>query len=261
MMSLSNKIVIFLNLLSVIKVSLLETVHFTNSPNKLLTAKNFTTYKVEVPGSEPITIIEANTPIQNNHSPVKSSYQNYNNFNSKYSINRIKNKDNEKDVVDLKSTLSMTITPDNYNTNKYGDNEESVTNQNAVPQHQSTIKTVYSPELLKKFLKDYSDKLSSTEHNLSQDKLEEIIKLKHKIQSQIEENEAIHKVDEEHEHASESESDENRRQSTVMDHDDDHSDGNRLSERKNHHTKKYYGSGTTSSNHPYNKNEVIFFFT
>lgn len=76
--------VLFLNLLSVFKADL-ETVHFTNcrlnlikcenssnlifnfgtAPHKILKANNFTTYKVEVPNGDPITIIEANTALIN----------------------------------------------------------------------------------------------------------------------------------------------------------------------------------------------------
>jgi Skp family chaperone for outer membrane proteins len=140
----------------------------------------------------------------------------------------------------------MTVTPDHYD-HQDQDSNGADNFQQTVPHH-STIKTVYSPQLLKKFLKDYNEKLSSAEHNLSPEKLEEIIKLKHKIQSQIEKV----TMDE-----TESESEADRRQSSVNEQQNDgEEDGERLAERKNYNTKKYYGGN--AGNHPYNKNEVGF---
>lgn len=157
--------VLFINLLSIFKVSLLETVHFTNSANKILRANNYTTYKVEVPnGGPPITIIEANTPLIDKN--IKFNEVD----NTKYSINQ--NQDNRNHVVDLKTSLSMTVTPHNNNDeyeNLPSGEEESVTNDynsNSSPEHvhhQHTMKTVYSPELLQKFLKDYANKVHSTD--------------------------------------------------------------------------------------------------
>lgn len=149
--------VLFINLMSVFQVSLFETVHFTNSPNKILRANNFTTYKVEVPNGDPITIIEANTPLIDKNIRFNEV------DNSKYSINQ--NRDNSNQVIDLKTSLSMTVTPhlngDEYEKLPTGE-EESVTNDegNLSPEetHQS-MKTVYSPELLEKFLKDYANKV------------------------------------------------------------------------------------------------------
>lgn len=83
--------------------------------------------------------------------------------------------DNSNHVVDLKSSLSMTITPHNINDNdKYeklaAGEEESVTNadgnfspEHSHQNHQHTMKTVYSPELLEKFLKDYANKVQPSE--------------------------------------------------------------------------------------------------
>lgn len=151
--------VLFINLLSIFQVSLLDTVHFTNSPNKILRANNFTTYKVEVPNGEAITIIEANTPLINKNLKFNDVE------NTKYSINH-----NRNQVMDLKTSLSMTVTPHNNNDeyeNLAAGEEESVTNDygNLSPEHtqqhhqQHSVKTVYSPELLQKFLKDYAKKM------------------------------------------------------------------------------------------------------
>lgn len=142
-----------------------ETTHFTNSPNKLLSSKNFTTYKVEVPGASPITIIEANTPL---------FHQYYPHSNEQYSQYSIHKQSAENDNYD-KSSQSMTITDPNSNSAaEHGDvNEESVTNQS--PEHGSSIKTVYSPELLKKFLQDYADKVKHADE-FAQDKLNNLKK-------------------------------------------------------------------------------------
>lgn len=158
--------VLFINLLSIFKVSLLETVHFTNSANKILRANNYTTYKVEVPNGDAITIIEANTPLINKN-------LNFNQVDdTKYSINQ--NQDNRNHVVDLKTSLSMTVTPHNDNDeyeNLPTGEEESVANDyssNSSPEyvhHQHTMKTVYSPELLQKFLKDYANKVHLSNAN------------------------------------------------------------------------------------------------
>ncbi|CRL03909.1 CLUMA_CG017030, isoform A [Clunio marinus] len=157
-------------LLTIFKVSLLETVHFTNSPNKILHANNYTTYKVAVPNGESITIIEANTPLINKKIRFNEVE------NTKYSINH--NRDIRKNVMDLKTSLSMTVTPNNNNNDEYrslqpSNEEESVTNDygNLSPEqniHQNTMKTVYSPALLEKFLKDYANKIRSTERPITE---------------------------------------------------------------------------------------------
>lgn len=222
-----------------------ETVHFTNSLPKVLTSNNYTTYQVEVPGgADPITIIEANSP----------SYD-FNEYNKKYSINQHKihqHKNQDETDVDFKNSLSMTA-----------NNEESVTNYDNDPQY-STMKTVYSPELLQKFLKDYASKLSTAKlnyaGNLSQDKLNEIIKLKNQIQDQIEVNQAIEQDDE---NSSQNESEilkneENRRHTNRLTHTGGTSGVNTISERKNYNMpNKFYGSNNNNNQypnkHPYNQ--------
>ena len=228
MFTLKYKFVLFINLLSIIKVSLLETVHFTNSPNKILKANNFTTYKVDVPNGKPITIIEANTPL------INSKFQMIDVDDSKYSIEQ-----NHDSVVNLKSSLGMTVTPDSYNNPI--DYEESVTNfnqqndYNLSPEHQQqeqTMKTVYSPELLQKFLKDYADKVSAHSdelNNNSKDKTGDAIKFSHETYTHP---------------TIEHDDDNNRRVSNLEDNDED------ITGRKNYQIRP---SGPNSP-HPYNKN-------
>lgn len=156
---------VFLVMCSEFSQVMAETTHFTNSPNKLLSSKNFTTYKVEVPGASPITIIEANTPLHHSYYPQSSDEQ-----YPQYSIHKQSAENANYD----KSSQSMTITDPNSNSAAAheDENEESVTNQS--PEHGS-IKTVYSPELLKKFLQDYADKVKHADE-FAQDKLNELNK-------------------------------------------------------------------------------------
>lgn len=161
-----QKLFLFVNILSVIQVSLLETVHFTNSPNKILRANNYTTYKVEVPNGDPITIIEANSPLIDKK--IKFN-QAENSATAKYTVHH----DRKKQVVDLETSLSMTVTPNHNYHDKYENSaalaaseEESVTNDYSNlslerNRNRNTMKTVYSPELLQKFLKDYASKIHS----------------------------------------------------------------------------------------------------
>lgn len=164
-----GKFVLFINLLSIIHASQLETIHFTNSAKKILKANNFTTYKVDVPNGEPITIIEANMPLYDKKikfddlEPAQYSIK-----HNQYHDNDDSNRKYNKPVMDLETSLSMTVTPNNYN-DEYENpatslGEESVKNDysNLSPEQQSyqnTRKTVYSPELLQKFLKDYANKI------------------------------------------------------------------------------------------------------
>lgn len=159
-------LVLITNLLSILKA---ETVHFTNSPNKILRANNFTTYKVNVPNGDSITIIEANTPLINKN--IK--------FNEVENAEHLINHNRNNNVMDLKTSLSMTVTPHNNHDfeNLPATEEESVTNDygNLSPEHsdfhhEDGMKTVYSPELLEKFLKDYASKVQTSEPLLTSSK-------------------------------------------------------------------------------------------
>lgn len=232
MVEFKFKFVLFINFLSIFQVSLLETVHFTNSPNKILRANNFTTYKVEVPNGEPITIIEANTPLINKNIRFNDVE------NTKYSINH--SQDNRDDVVDLKTSLSMTITPHNNN-DEYEQHsplgeEESVTSDygNLSPErihHQHTMKTVYSPELLQKFLKDYANKVQSTEATVSAEPSHSF----------------AHETNDKYESIEAEDDDGNRRVSSVNENKEPAAPSD-VQERK------HYRPGSNANYHPYNKN-------
>lgn len=227
--------VLFLNFLSIFKVSLLETVHFTNSANKILRANNFTTYKVEVPNGDPITIIEANTPLINKNLKFNDVE------NTKYSINH--NQDN-RNHMDLKTSLSMTVIPhnDEYENSPAGE-EESVTNDygNLSPEHshhQHTMKTVYSPELLQKFLKDYANKVQSTESSS-----------KEPIRQSNEQDNNDNVMKDKYE-SIEADDDSNRRVSSLNE-DQEPAGPNDAQERNRY---RPGSNGGSSNNSPYNKN-------
>lgn len=129
-----------------------ETIHFTNSPQHLLTTNNFTTYKLNVQGSEPITIIEANSYDSRENQGITS---------------RTLNIDRNDNVV--KSTLGLRIIDaDNLN-------EESVDGDETIV---SQKKTVYSPILLKKFLKDYADRINGASSTMK-NKLNDLAHIKY----------------------------------------------------------------------------------
>lgn len=224
--------VLFINLMSIFQVSLLETVHFTNSPNKILRANNFTTYKVEVPNGDPITIIEGNTPLINK----KIRFNDVE--NSKYSINQ--NQENGNKMINLKTSLSMTVTPhlnvDEHEKMPTGE-EESVTidDGNLSPEHtQQSMKTVYSPELLEKFLRDYANKVHVTEPT--------------SIQSQDTTIEVTDDEPKDKYESIEAEDDGNRRVSNV--------NADQEPQSSDTQERKRYRPGSESNNyhHPYNKN-------
>ncbi|KAG5672170.1 hypothetical protein PVAND_002321 [Polypedilum vanderplanki] len=259
-MASKAKLFIFINILSVIKVSLLETVHFTNSPNKILKATNYTTYKVEVPNGEPITIIEANQPLIDGKIKFDDAES-----AEKYSSHR--NGDRRKHVMDLESTLSMTVTPNhNYEYENSAAaastaDEESVTNNdysNLSHEHNqkrnTMTKTVYSPELLQKFLKDYASKIqnagtASIEMISSQQQQQN-----HSGSSEIEqgnedERDKYASVETNDDTANEEEDGNRRVSNGNVDDEKDSSELNDIQQRKN-----YRPNGNYNSNHPYNKN-------
>lgn len=233
--------VLFINFLSILQVSLLETVHFTNSRNKILRANNFTTYKVEVPNGEAITIIEANMPLINKNLKFNEVE------NAKYPIKHEQDNANRNQVMDLKTSLSMTVTPHNNNDeyeNLPAGGEESVSNDygsNLSPElthhRHHSMKTVYSPELLTKFLKDYANKVQSTEPTVTEESIkpmehEEIDGMKDKYES-IE---------------AEDDDDGNRRVSNADEEGQEPVGPVDVQERK------HYRPGGGNYQHPYNKN-------
>lgn len=235
--------VLFINFLSILQVSLLETVHFTNSRNKILRASNYTTYKVEVPNGEAITIIEANMPLINKNIKFNEVE------NTKYQIKHEQDSANRNQVMNLKTSLSMTVTPHNNNDeyeNLPAGGEESVANDyssNLSPElshnsHQS-MKTVYSPELLTKFLKDYANKVQSTEPTIADQPIKPI------------EHEDIDTMRDKYESIeAEDEDDGNRRVSNADEEGQEPVQPADVQERKHYRP----GGGSNNYQHPYNKN-------
>lgn len=267
----NNKFILFslIHIISIFRVSLLETVHFTNSPNKILKANNFTTYKVGVPNGDPITIIEGNSPlidkkIQFNEIPETP-------ITSKFSINQIQNQQRgNSQTLDLKTSLSMTVTPNDYK-NSYenmqtassGIGEESVANinrdyNNLSPeqyhnsqQQQQNIKTVYSPELLEKFLKDYANKIhgsASIQLPIDSQSIEKIKNpLEHVGHNKYEsmetsDNDYHHNNGAEEEEDNEDEGESNRRVSSNI---DDSAGLNDIQERKHYRPSGPSGYGSS----------------
>lgn len=267
MASPRQKLFILVNVLSIIQVSLLETVHFTNSPRKILKANNYTTYKVEVPNGDPITIIEANTPLIDK----KIKFNQVENP-AKYSIHH----DRNKQVVDLETSLSMTVTPNNnyhdeYENSAAASQEESVTHDysNLSPErhrNRNTMKTVYSPELLQKFLKDYANKIHTSSSSSSLSSNEPAIQNNHDNDRRFEQLEHASGSIELNSNSNEGKGDKyasietgdetgasedgNRRYSSVNEDDKNDSDDlNDIQLRKN-----YRPNGNYNNNHPYNQN-------
>ncbi|XP_055634327.1 uncharacterized protein LOC129774587 [Toxorhynchites rutilus septentrionalis] len=114
-----------------------ETIHFTNSA-KHLSLRNYTTYEVEVPGSKPITIIEAN-PIKTNEIPSRPPAI----------------------FIQTRNAAGASV----------HDHAHVVINNGL--RSTPTKKTLYSPELLNKFLKEYSEKLKNAD-SITKQKLNEI---------------------------------------------------------------------------------------
>ena len=141
-------------LLSPILLSLLallvqcETIHFTNSPTQLLKKGNFSTYHLEVPGAHPITVIEANDGLNDR-------YVDRSRLVTKHDF--------------IESSSSSVTSPEAENFNSQ---EESVENDNG--NDSRSKKTVYSPDLLNKFLKDYAEKLKNADVQ-TKEKLNEIV--------------------------------------------------------------------------------------
>ncbi|XP_053696729.1 uncharacterized protein LOC128744015 [Sabethes cyaneus] len=122
--------------LSVFELAFGETIHFTNSVKHLKTTKNFTTYEVDVPGSGPITIIEANPEDLNARKPAMGQFRN---------------------AVGAGVEEHAKVVRD--------DQAEGL---KTMP----TKKTLYSPDLLNKFLRDYTERLKNADPSTKQKLME-----------------------------------------------------------------------------------------
>lgn len=162
-----------------------ETIHFTNSPGHLVGSKNFTTYKLHVKNAEPITIIEASKevslPSDTDDRPLSSTEFMYNqNDRMDYEIN-----DDDRNVFlnkklvasigashqaetqkthEIHESLGLVVdaNPDESATAAATRNEYKV-NGGDVVSGVGIKKLVYSPVLLKKFVKEYTEKLKNAD--------------------------------------------------------------------------------------------------
>ncbi|GAB0086338.1 hypothetical protein DMENIID0001_003860 [Sergentomyia squamirostris] len=126
---------IFLLYVDCFRVSCGDTIHYTNSPRHLGVSENYTTYKLEVPGNEPITVIEANRGPVNLNQGIRGVQQRDWIENAQILHKRKNSKTEMLDRVDMKDN-----------------------NQSPAELFQPK-KTVYSPELLKKFIQDYAERI------------------------------------------------------------------------------------------------------
>lgn len=136
-----------------------ETIHFTNSPSHLLGSKNFTTYKLLVKDSTPITIIEANKEINPSADGILT------NRRSDIDISRksfLEVADDDQSF-EMKKTLQVDTRPVSMTVTKDVNPSEG-TNRNSDSDGDNGLKKlVYSPVLLKKFVKEYAEKLKNAD--------------------------------------------------------------------------------------------------
>jgi uncharacterized membrane protein YgcG len=187
-----------------------DTIHFTNSPSYLITKKNFSTYKLDVPGSEPITIFEESKKFskRTNQYAVPpptfvtskkqvTAYQDDEDEDSRFPYERPQvqyggGEDNQHMIsrfgsverlqdknVHVSASLPMTIiSPDTPPASPYSSDSPAITQNNGDDFDEDGVSktTVYSPVLLDKFLKDYAHKLKNADA-FTKEKLYEIAKI------------------------------------------------------------------------------------
>ncbi|XP_058117855.1 uncharacterized protein LOC131289232 [Anopheles ziemanni] len=149
-----------------------ETIHFTNSPKLIMASKNYTTYELEVPGSKPITIIEATEPLA-------GSNQRLDTFPSDPQLLRV----GPASTTSFRTSTGISVA------RPHGEVDDQPPVGGGA--NSSSRKTLYSPELLNKFLKEYSEKLRNAD-SLTRKRLNEITMTNNVNQQQLEKD----KVDE-----------------------------------------------------------------
>ncbi|XP_052890642.1 uncharacterized protein LOC128298881 [Anopheles moucheti] len=133
-----------------------ETIHFTNSPKLIMASKNFTTYEIEVPGSKPITIIEATDPYDRGSSVGRP----LNTFPKEVQIPG-------GPTTSFRTSTGLSVS-------------RPTQEDQGVEQSTGSRKTLYSPELLNKFLKEYSEKLRNAD-SATRKRLNEITMINNSI--------------------------------------------------------------------------------
>ncbi|XP_055700269.1 uncharacterized protein LOC129799968 isoform X2 [Phlebotomus papatasi] len=130
---------IFLLYVDCFRVSCGDTIHYTNSPRHLGISENYTSYKLEVPGSAPITVIEANRGPAGGNQGIRG-VQRRDWIEKAEILHRRKN--SKAEMLDRR------------------DSEENSYSSGELVQGK---KTVYSPDLLKKFLQDYAERIRNAQ--------------------------------------------------------------------------------------------------
>lgn len=161
-----------------------ETIHFTNSPAHLIGSKNFTSYKLLVKNSDPITIIEANKEINSdaqhatgynpndrldanvNEQDYESAPTDDGDFGQKTLVvaNGGFHQKERTPTVELREAIGLTIDPEPSEDDpsvRYNDDPNKPNHYHYGDSNNGggVKKLVYSPVLLKKFVKEYTDKL------------------------------------------------------------------------------------------------------
>lgn len=176
-----------------------ETIHFTNSPSHLIGSKNITSYKLLVKNSDPITIIEANKAIHGRpHFAFAPNYYANDRVDINvddsadsrlhdYHVKLIANMDGSHQVQtantqNVRGTVGFTVTGSPSNSQFGNDYKTSglEVDHDAESSNLSAKKVVYSPILLKKFMKEYSEKLKNADLSTKN----EIQKIHEKIHQQ-----------------------------------------------------------------------------
>lgn len=166
-----------------------DTVHFKNSQSHLLNTptNNFTTYQLKVPGSDPITIIE-----DTNQQSPKLSENNSDNVSRHTERKMLSHRNGEhlteKDLVSVSSAAQQRLNTRNHDVRatlsfQISDPETPNDHDNRDVDNK---KEDYSPSLLKKFIKDYSEKINNADQG-TKNALKEIERINQKYVNEGEE--------------------------------------------------------------------------
>ncbi|XP_055321869.1 uncharacterized protein LOC129577916 isoform X2 [Sitodiplosis mosellana] len=189
---------------ALIVVAQCETIHFTNSPSHLIGSKNITSYKLLVKNSDPITIIEANKEVEERpRHKYNENYQPNDRIDVNiddggidlpmpdYHVKLMANLGGSHQVEatntqNVRGAVGITITggpsdgaPSNLNEFKKSDYQDH--DNDGESSNFSAKKVVYSPILLKKFMKEYSEKLKNADASTKN----EIQRIHEKIHGQM----------------------------------------------------------------------------
>lgn len=145
-----HKILLFFSMSRVLGFTIGETIHFTNNPDRVM-SNNFTSYQLDVPGSKPITIYEANAVYSNQNKDTLSPYSDYSDIPKQpYMIT--KRVSNGPTYHAEHESESYNLKPFPFNVDLSNMNEGVINNFN---RKNITKKTVFSPTLLETFLQNY----------------------------------------------------------------------------------------------------------